>query len=203
MASRGVPIDLIESVESVNSHCEEVESNVRDVLAACDPDVLAEIPPLDRAYIFLTLAKAAATLYAMQLQFVGESVEDHPFKKEMERLELYTSKVEYYIDMSTARPTTKINARAATRFLEHSLPDLTPQQKSEMREISRGERSGIKSQEARGNKKKRKHDLSGRQSVAAAAVAFLAETSKELFEGNSLQEQIKDEVPEEGEIGED
>ncbi|KAH9312202.1 hypothetical protein KI387_027237 [Taxus chinensis] len=202
MASDGVPADVIKSVEAVTAHCEEVECNVRDVLAASDPDVLAELPPLDRAYTFLTLAKAVSTLYTLQLRCRGESPEYHPFKKELERLELYTHKVEYFINSSKARPTTKINAVAATRFIEHSLPDLTPEQRSEMRNVSKGQGTWSRSQEARGNKKKRKHEPSGKPSVAVAAAAFLAETSKELFGGGNPGEQVE-EVSEEGEIEHD
>jgi len=198
--SSAVPADMVESLEAINTNCEEVESNLREVLAACDPDVLAELSPIDRAYTFLILAKAVVTLFSLQLRCSGESPDEHNVKSELERLDLYTNRIEYYIDRSTARPTTTLNAQAATRFIEHSLPDLTTEQRRDMRDISRGMGPNRNSREDHGKKKKRKHDLAEKQSVAAAAAAFLAEAQKELFGGRNLGKQKEDEEPEEGEI---
>lgn len=198
-----VPSDIIESLEAINTNCEEVESNLREVLAACDPDVLAELSPLDRAYTFLTLAKAVATLFTLQLRCSGDSPDEHDVKTELERLDLYTNKVEYYIDRNTARPTTTLNAQAATRFIEHSLPDLTTEQRRDMRDISRGMGPNRKSREDHGKKKKRKHDLAEKPSVAAEAAAFLAKAQKELFGGMNPGKQKEDEESEEGEVEED
>lgn len=198
--SNAVPVDILESLETINAKFDGVESNLREVLAACDPDVLAELSPLDRAYTFLILAKAVATLFTLQLRCSGETPEEHNVKTELERLDLYTNKVEYHIDMSTARRTTTLNAQAATRFIEHSLPDLSTEQRCDMRDISRGLGPNRKSREDFGKKKKRKHDLAEKQSVAAAAAAFLAEAQKELFGGKNLGKHKEDEEPEEGEI---
>eukprot|EP00253_Pinus_taeda_P025914 PITA_25914 len=198
-----VPADIIKSLEAINTNCEEVESNLREVLAACDPDVLAELSPLDRAYTFLTLAKAVATLFTLQLRCSGDSPDEHEVKTELERLDLYTNKVEYYIDRNTARPTTTLNAQAATRFIEHSLPDLTTEQRRDMRDISRGMGPNRKSREDHGKKKKRKHDLAEKPSVAAEAAAFLAKAQKELFGGMNPGKQKEDEESEEGEVEED
>lgn len=202
-SSSVVPSDIIESLEAINTNCEEVESNLREVLAACDPDVLAELSPLDRAYTFLTLAKAVATLFTLQLRCSGDSPDEHEVKTELERLDLYTNKVEYYIDRNTARPTTTLNAQAATRFIEHSLPDLTTEQRRDMRDISRGMGPNRKSREDHGKKKKRKHDLAEKPSVAAEAAAFLAKAQKELFGGMNPGKQKEDEESEEGEVEED
>ena len=61
--NNAVPADILESLETINAKFDGVESNLREVLAAYDPDVLAELPPRDRAYTFLILAKAVATLF--------------------------------------------------------------------------------------------------------------------------------------------
>jgi len=134
----------------------------------------------------------------LQLRHSGESPDEHNVKSELERLDLYTNRIEYYIDRSTARPTTTLNAQAATRFIEHSLPDLTTEQRCDMRDISRVMGPNRKSREDHGKRKKRKHDLAEKQSVAAAAAAFLAEAQKELFGGRNLGKQKEDEEPEEG-----
>jgi len=152
--SSAIPAVIIESLEVINTNCEEAESNLREVLAACDPDVLAELSPIDRAHTFLILAKAVATLFTLQLRCTGESPDENNVKTELERLDLYTNKVEYYIDRSTARPTTTLNAQAATRFIEHSLPDLTAEQRRDMRDISRGMGPKSKSRDDYGKKRK-------------------------------------------------
>lgn len=64
--SSAVPQDVIKCLHTITSRFERVESNLRDVLKACDPDVMAEMPPLDRAYAFLTLANAVAALYSCE-----------------------------------------------------------------------------------------------------------------------------------------
>ena len=61
--SNAVPADILESLKTIKTKFDWVESNLREVLAAYDPDVLAELPPRDRAYTFLILAKAFATLF--------------------------------------------------------------------------------------------------------------------------------------------
>lgn len=72
------------------------------------------------------------------------------------------------------------------------------EQRCDMRDISRVMGPNRKSREDHGKRKKRKHDLAEKQSVAAAAAAFLAEAQKELFGGRNLGKQKEDEEPEEG-----
>lgn len=72
------------------------------------------------------------------------------------------------------------------------------EKRRDMRDISIGMGPNRKSREDHGKKKKRKHDLAEKQSVAAAAAAFLAEAQKELFGGRNLGKQKEDEEPEEG-----
>ncbi|KAJ6915294.1 hypothetical protein NC651_017324 [Populus alba x Populus x berolinensis] len=79
---------------------------------------------------------------------------------------------------------TTLNYQAATRFIEHSLPDLTPEQRKSMRNISKGEGPKIKYTE-RSTRKKRKCDTSEKQSVQAAAQEFLEKAARELFGGNA------------------
>ena len=72
------------------------------------------------------------------------------------------------------------------------------EQRCDMRDISTVMGPNRKSREDHGKRKKRKHDLAEKQSVAAAAAAFLAEAQKELFGGRNLGKQKEDEEPEEG-----
>lgn len=113
------------------------------------------------------------------------------------------------------RPSAKLNYQAATRFIEHSLPDLSPgikpffffpllfhlvgifpsclsvfverwhkipEQKQNMRNISRGEGAKSRLHENQSALRKRKHPSSGKQqSVQAAAQEFLEKARRELL----------------------
>ncbi|XP_058082484.1 uncharacterized protein LOC131230602 [Magnolia sinica] len=80
------------------------------------------------------------------------------------------------------RPSTTINYQAATRFIEHSLPDLTAEQKQSMQDISRREGRKSSFHEHRGSRKKRKGPSSEKhQSVRDAAREFLEKATRELL----------------------
>ncbi|KAF7830362.1 nuclear nucleic acid-binding protein C1D [Senna tora] len=81
------------------------------------------------------------------------------------------------------RPSTTLNYQAATRFIEHSLPDLTPEQRQNMRNLSRGERPKVNYQERSGQK--RKYQSSEKQSVQTAAKEFLEKAAREILGNNA------------------
>ncbi|KAI6680409.1 hypothetical protein NL676_034290 [Syzygium grande] len=135
-----VPEPVLHSAKSTLLGLEALRTQLPEFLSLADPDVLAELPPLPRARALLVLAKAASTLLAVRLRCNGVDPDGHPIKSELERLSLYEGKLERLVDLSKAplRPSTTLNHQAATRFIEHSLPDLTPDQRQSMRELSRG-----------------------------------------------------------------
>ncbi|GJS81055.1 nuclear nucleic acid-binding protein C1D [Tanacetum coccineum] len=174
-----------------------------------DQDFVNELKdPLQKAHFFMLLAKATTTLYTMKLRCNGVDPDDHPVRSELEvfgnaygnfllgfdrldkvvsmghweRLRLHQEKLDKFINLSNAplRPSTTLNYQAATRFIEHSLPDLTRDQKKSMREISRREvvnREGNVS-------KRRKYLSSSKKSVKTAAEEFLEKASRELLGDN-------------------
>ncbi|KAH7847961.1 hypothetical protein Vadar_032138 [Vaccinium darrowii] len=157
-----VPEGVMEAVKRTSNNMSEFQSQFVEFLSLCDPDVLAELPPLQRAKSLLLLAKATTTLFTLRLRCNGVHPDDHAVKSEIERLSLYQDKLERFIDLSKAplRPSTTLNYQAATRFIEHSLPDLTPDQRQSMRDISKGEGPKMKYLE-RSVHKKRKLVLKG------------------------------------------
>ncbi|KAK8489227.1 hypothetical protein V6N11_029240 [Hibiscus sabdariffa] len=171
--SSAIPESVMNSVNTTLVNVENLRTHLLQFLSLSDPDVLAEMPPLQRAQALFTLAKATTTLFALRLRCSGVHPDEHPIKSELERLSLYQDKLERFIDLSKAplRPSTTLNSQAATRFIEHSLPDLTPEQRLSMRQISKGD-SNVK--------KKRKYQSSEKQSVQDAAKEFLEKASREL-----------------------
>lgn len=184
MGTAAVPESVMEPINRTLANLEEMKTHLLDFLALSEPEVLAEMPPLKRAQTLLVLAKALSTLSTLRLRCEGVHPDDHSVKTELERLSLYEDKLERYNDWSKEplRPSTRINYQAATRFIEHSLPDLTPEQKRNMREISQGEGSKTRFHKNQSSDKKRKYPSSHKhQSVQAAAQEFLEKAKQELL----------------------
>ncbi|KAF8035665.1 hypothetical protein BT93_C1636 [Corymbia citriodora subsp. variegata] len=173
-----VPEPVLDSARTTLRDLEALRGQFLEFLSLADPDVLAEMPPLQRARVLLVLAKAASTLLAVRLRCNGVDPDDHPIKSELERLSLYEGKLERLVDLSKAPlwPSTTLNHQAATRFIEHSLPDLTPGQRQRMRELSRGGGPKLKNYE-----RKRKYQSPGYQSVQATTKEFLEKAAQELL----------------------
>lgn len=180
--SSAIPESVMNSVKTTLVNVENLRTHLLEFLSLSDPDVFAQMPPLQRAQAFFTLAKATTTLFALKLRCSGVHPDEHPIKSELERLSLYQEKLERFIELSKAplRPSTTLNSQAATRFIEHSLPDLTPEQRQSMRQISKGEGPTIK-YSGSNVKKKRKYQSSEKQSVEDAAKEFLEKAARELF----------------------
>ncbi|XP_038695631.1 nuclear nucleic acid-binding protein C1D-like [Tripterygium wilfordii] len=175
--STAVPESVLDSATRTLANVEQVEAHLPELLSLSDPEVLAKLPPLQRAQSLLLLAKATTALFTLRLRCSGIQPDDHPVKTELERLNLYQDKLERFIDLSRAplRPSTTLNYQAATRFIENSLPDLTPGQRQSMKDVSKREGTRIKYLE-KTVQKKRKH-----QSVQTAAKEFLEKASLELL----------------------
>lgn len=182
--SKIVPEPVMDSVNRTLVGLDELRNNFLHFLTLCEPEVLEEMPPIDRAQSLLLLARATSTIVTLRLRCSGVHPDDHPINSEHERLRLYEDKLQRAIDFSKVpvRPSATLNYQAATRFIEHSLPDLTPEQKKSMRDISRGG-AKIKYTE-RTVQKKRKYYVTEKQSVRASAQEFLEKAARELL-GNS------------------
>ncbi|KAJ7966276.1 nuclear nucleic acid-binding protein C1D [Quillaja saponaria] len=179
-----VPESVTDSVNQTLANTEEVQTHLLHFLSLSNPEVLAQLSPLQRAQSLLLLAKTISTLYTLKLRCTGVNPADHPVKSELGRLSLYQDKLERFLSLSREplRPSTTLNYQAATRFIEHSLPDLTPEQRQNMRDISRGEGPKMKYLETVGQK--RKYQSSERQSVQSAADEFLKKAARELLGNN-------------------
>ncbi|XVE97328.1 hypothetical protein REPUB_Repub03eG0010100 [Reevesia pubescens] len=180
-----IPESVMNSVKTTLVNLENLKTHLLQFLSLSDPDVLAQMPPLQRAQAFFLLAKVTTTIFTLRLRCSGIHPDDHPIKSELERISLYQDKLERFIDLSKAplRPSTTLNSQAATRFIEHSLPDLTPEQRRSMRQISKGEGPRIKYSDS-SVQKKRKYQSSEKQSVQDAAKEFLEKAARELFGDN-------------------
>ncbi|KAL2489940.1 Sas10/Utp3/C1D family [Forsythia ovata] len=180
-----IPESVMEAVKRTSENMEEMKAHLEEFMSYCDADTLAKMEPLERAQALFLLAKATTTLFVVRLRCKGVNPDNHPVKKSLYRLNLYEEKLKQCMDLSKAplRPSAPVNPQAATRFIEYSLPDLSPEQKQSMREISRGESTRIKYME-RSVQRKRKYQSSEKQSVHCAAQEFLEKASRELLGEN-------------------
>ncbi|XP_051137483.1 uncharacterized protein LOC127255790 [Andrographis paniculata] len=184
-SSKAIPESAMEAVNRTAKNIDEVNANLAEFLSYCSTETLSKMEPLERAQALFLIARATTVLFALRLRCKGIDPDEHPVKKELERLSLYQEKLQKCMDLSKAplRPSTTINPRAAARVIGHSLPDLSHEQKQSMREISRGEGSRIKYLD-RNLQKKRKFQSSDKQSVSSAAQEFLEKASRELLGDN-------------------
>ncbi|KAI8547654.1 hypothetical protein RHMOL_Rhmol07G0212600 [Rhododendron molle] len=153
-----VPDAVMEAVKRTTHNMSEFKSQFVEFLSLCDPDVLADLPPLQRAKSLLLLAKATTTLFTLRLRCNGIHPDDHAVKSEIERLSLYQDKLERFINLSK-------------------------DQRQSMRDISKGEGPKMKYLE-RSVHKKRKCQPSEKQSVRAATQEFLEKAARELLGDN-------------------
>lgn len=182
-----IPELVMNSVKKTQAKTEQVKTQLLEILSLADPDVLAQMPPLERAQALFMVSKATTALFTLRLRCSGVDPNNHAVKSELERLSLYQDKLERSVDLSKAplRPSTTLNYKAATRFIEHSLPDLSPAQRKSMKEISRGEGTRMKYSESSSVQKKRKYQSSEKESVKVAAKEFLEKAACELFGENN------------------
>ncbi|KAL3650927.1 hypothetical protein CASFOL_007330 [Castilleja foliolosa] len=183
--SKVIPEGVMGAIKRTSSNIDEVISSFEELLSHCTNETLSRMEPLERAQALLLVAKVTTTLFALRLRCKGVDPDDHPVRKEFERLSLYQEKLQQSMDLNKAplRPSVTINSRAAARFIEHSLPDLSSEQKQSMRSISRGEAPKFNYLE-KNQQKKRKYQSSERQSVRSAAQEFLEKAARELLGDN-------------------
>ncbi|KAM7255574.1 hypothetical protein ACFE04_008472 [Oxalis oulophora] len=174
-----IPESVMESVKLTTANLELLSSQLLDFVSTADSQVLADMAPLQRANVLLMISKATTIIFSLRVRCSGVNPEDHPVKSELERISVYQDKLQRFIHLSKAplRPSTTLNAQAATRFIGHSLPDLTPAQRQSMRDITRGKRPAVTGH-------KRKYEPSTKQSVQTAAKEFLEKAARELLGDN-------------------
>ncbi|OWM86809.1 nuclear nucleic acid-binding protein C1D [Punica granatum] len=176
-----VPENVMDSVNRTSADLQRLSSSFPEFLSLTDPDVLTQVHPLQRAQAMLVLAKSATTLLALRLRCTGVNPADHPIKSELERISLYEAKLERLMDLDKAplRPSTTLNSQAANRFIERSLPHLTPDQRQSMRDVSRREKMRNMP-----TQRKRKYQSPEKPSVQAATKEFLEKAARELLGDN-------------------
>ncbi|KAJ4871964.1 Sas10/Utp3/C1D family [Raphanus sativus] len=160
-----VPESAMEAVKQTLAQLQELKPQLEKMMSLAKPEALDQMQPLQRAKTMYLLAEATTTMFTLRLRCSGVNPDDHRVKSEIERLNVYREKLQQCMDRSKEplRPTTVLNRQAATRFIEHSLPDLSSAQKQNIIDLSKGEKSRMTYSET--TAKKRKYQADEKQSV--------------------------------------
>ena len=73
----------MEAVTRTLANVKDMQTHLKDFLSISNPEVVAQLPPLQRAQAHLMLAKATTTLFALNLRCKGVNPDNHPVKLEL------------------------------------------------------------------------------------------------------------------------
>ncbi|KAI8467071.1 MAG: hypothetical protein J3K34DRAFT_482503 [Monoraphidium minutum] len=112
--------------------------------------------------------RAAVLLAALRLRLRGETLEEgHALRKEQDRLQRYERKLKRAAaedELARTRPGTELNVAAANRFISQAIPDLTPEQRQQLREQNAAGKRGAGCGGEGGGKRQRGSGAGGRGS---------------------------------------
>ncbi|CAJ2675083.1 unnamed protein product [Trifolium pratense] len=90
----------LETLNRTLYNVEQLQLELPEFLSNSDPDLLSQLPLLQRAQSLFTLAKLTSTLFSLKLKCRGINPNDHPFKSELDRLSLCQRKLERLPNLS-------------------------------------------------------------------------------------------------------
>ena len=143
--------------------------------------------------MYTTLSQAAAALFTLYLKTKGIDPEDHTVKKEQGRLKQYNKKVRKLaaeVELKKSNRILEIDVAAMSRFIAAAVPDLSAQQKLELKKVGEQDKNKKKEQKRKqeqgapagdfSSKKVKKSSASGALGHKDAALKFLHEALDEV-----------------------
>eukprot|EP01026_Neomeris_dumetosa_P054109 TRINITY_DN4852_c0_g1_i1.p1 TRINITY_DN4852_c0_g1~~TRINITY_DN4852_c0_g1_i1.p1 ORF type:complete len:155 (+),score=29.19 TRINITY_DN4852_c0_g1_i1:46-510(+) len=121
--------DQINEMEGFLTDLERVVSNAMNVKST------QELAPLQEAQLNLLLARAGQALYDIYMNSLGK---ESDAQINHQRLKAYLKKVqqvEYRLESTQEEQNLKLDIEAASRFIEHALPELTQEQKDNFKNV--------------------------------------------------------------------
>ncbi|XP_027941701.1 nuclear nucleic acid-binding protein C1D-like [Vigna unguiculata] len=98
-----VPEAVMENLNRTLGSLQQLETELPQFLALSDPDLLAQLPFLERAHSLFSLAKLTSTLFSLKLRCRGVNPNDHPVKSELDKLNVLQKKLERLTRLSEAQ----------------------------------------------------------------------------------------------------
>ncbi|KAG7670490.1 hypothetical protein Ndes2437A_g05019 [Nannochloris sp. 'desiccata'] len=184
-----LPEDVKSQLEEMQGRLSTLETALAPFLNKTPNQLEAQLDPLQRAQMYNTLSQAAASLFKLYLKTKGVDPEDHSFMKEEGRLKQYNKKVGKLaaeVELKKSNRTLEVDVAAMSRFIAAAVPDLSVQQKDELKKIGkegnskkkeqkRGQDQGAVEEKAAGGSSKKNKKSTGGSSVGHkdAALKFL------------------------------
>eukprot|EP00216_Chloropicon_sp_CCMP2111_P003070 CAMPEP_0198240154 /NCGR_PEP_ID=MMETSP1446-20131203/5353_1 /TAXON_ID=1461542 ORGANISM="Unidentified sp, Strain CCMP2111" /NCGR_SAMPLE_ID=MMETSP1446 /ASSEMBLY_ACC=CAM_ASM_001112 /LENGTH=154 /DNA_ID=CAMNT_0043922847 /DNA_START=114 /DNA_END=578 /DNA_ORIENTATION=- len=126
--------DAGEQIARFEKVFEKLEGNLAKLMEIDAEELEQKCNPIERAQYNVVLAKAINVLYAMYLKTQGIDPDKHPVAKELERIAKYGDKLKA---ADSSGPKLSLDSEAALRFLDRSLPDLSPEKKKALKELKK------------------------------------------------------------------
>ncbi|CAN1802335.1 hypothetical protein LINPERHAP1_LOCUS23326, partial [Linum perenne] len=104
----------LDSVNTTFTNLEQVEANLLQFQSLADPDVISEMPPLERGQSLLMVAKATTILFACMC----------PLKLSLDRINLYEKKLDRLMDLSKGASSLIAFLELFVTFLANGYMDL-------------------------------------------------------------------------------
>ncbi|CBK19900.2 uncharacterized protein [Blastocystis hominis] len=98
----------------------QINSVVEGVTDKSLTERMTDMSYLESAQMHLMMAEISINLFYSYLRSKGVDVENHPIKREMERLEKYKEKVREVVE-GKQKPSMRIDTEATARIIQHSL----------------------------------------------------------------------------------
>ncbi|XP_068476076.1 uncharacterized protein [Phaseolus vulgaris] len=135
-----VPEAMIETLNRTLGSLQQLETELPQFLSLSDPDLLAQLPLLERAHSLFSLAKLASTLFSLKLRCRGVNPNDHPVKSELDKINVLQKKLERLARLSEGTSC--------------GVSNLFSFQEQDMRNINGGEGPEMNYEERAGQKRK-------------------------------------------------
>lgn len=136
-----------------------------------------QLTPFQRAEVHQTLAQAVAALFRLYLKCQGIEPADHAFRKEGPRLKQYQRKVRKAVaeeELRESKPSLEVDVGALSRFIAAAVPDLSAEQKRELKEV--GTKNRLDTSGGTADKQGRKRQRKRAGDEKDTALDFLQET---------------------------
>jgi len=115
-----VPEEVSEVFDKLDSNIKEIEQQLAPFFEVPNQDLEESLSPLEKAKLSIIVAYAINTLFYSYLKTQGISPQDHPVKKELERIKLYIKKLQNVTELQKG-PKSRIDREAADRFIAREL----------------------------------------------------------------------------------
>eukprot|EP00735_Rhodelphis_limneticus_P010460 TRINITY_DN3201_c0_g1::TRINITY_DN3201_c0_g1_i1::g.3637::m.3637 TRINITY_DN3201_c0_g1::TRINITY_DN3201_c0_g1_i1::g.3637 ORF type:complete len:208 (+),score=11.12,sp/Q32PE4/C1D_BOVIN/39.42/2e-25,Sas10_Utp3/PF04000.10/6.4e-15,Fungal_trans_2/PF11951.3/0.0038,SR-25/PF10500.4/1.3 TRINITY_DN3201_c0_g1_i1:73-624(+) len=132
-----LPEELSTSLSNVEHAIASLDEHLEPFFSMPLSEIVSSLGTHDGAKLNLVLAYAVNTMFFLLLRTQGLNPNDHPVKQELERIKTYMKRLQETESNTKEKEGNKINIPVASRFIAGSLPQLTPDQRSELKKIAR------------------------------------------------------------------